>query len=88
MNLSLYSGNGVRAICSVSAILSADSDLNMIERPTIIFAYVEHSQYQEVWVDSDYAGFSGLWNSNSFRRLKTMELPKNVIAMAGKWARN
>lgn len=53
----------------------------MIERPTIIFAYVEHSQYQEVWVDSYYAGCSGLWNSNSFRRLKKIELPKNVIAM-------
>ena len=32
--------------------------------------------------------FSGLWNSNAFRRLKKGELPKNANVVTGKWVRN
>ena len=53
-----------------------------------MFPDVERSQYQDVWNDSDYAEFSGLLNSNAFRRLKRGELPKNANVETGKWVRN
>ena len=58
------------------------------EDPPMSFADVERSQYQDVWNGSDYAEFSGLWNSNAYRRLKKGELPKNANVVTGKWVRN
>ena len=58
------------------AFTTADFDcsefphISKIEDPPISFANAERSQYQDVWNDSDYAEFSGLWNSNAFKRLK------------------
>ena len=48
------------------------------------FADVERSQYQDIWNDSEYAEFSGLGDSNTFRRPKKGELPKNTNAVTGK----
>ena len=46
-------------------------------------------QYQHVWNESDFAEFfSGLWNSNAFRRLKEGELQANANVVTEKWARN
>ena len=52
------------------------------------FADVERSQYQDVWNNSDHAEFSGLWNSNAFRRLKMGESPKNANVVTVKWVRS
>ena len=89
------SGNGFGAAISESAFAAADvncSDfphVNNIEDPPMSFADVERSQYQDVWNDSDYAKFSGLWNSIAFGRLKKGELPKNANnVVTGKWVRN
>ena len=88
------SGNSFGAMTSDSAFVAADigcSELphvSKIEDPPMSFADVERSQYQDVWSDSDYGEFSGLWNSNAFRRLKKGELPKNANVATGKWARN
>ena len=72
----LDSGNGSGAVCSESAFASADFDcsefphISKIEDPPISFAGVECSQYRNVWNDSDFAEFSGMWKWNTFRRLK------------------
>ena len=63
--------------------------ISEIEDPPISFADVERSQGQDVWNDSDYAEFRGMWNSNAFRRLKKGEFkknPNNVVTR--KWAKN
>ena len=88
------SGNGFGAVISESACAAADVDrskfphFSKIEDPPMSFADVKRSQYQGVWNDSDYAEFSGLWNSNAFGRLKKGELPKNANVVTGKWVRN
>ena len=88
------SGNDFGAVISESAFAAAGVGCNKfphvskIEDPPMSFADVERSQYQDVWNDSDYAEFSGLWNSNAFRCLKKGELPKNVNIVTGKWVRN
>ena len=71
LNPQLDPGNGLK-----SAFTGADSDgrafphtSNMEDSP-ISFEDVERSRYQDVWNESDYAGLSGLSNSNVFRRLK------------------
>ena len=71
------SGNGFGAVISErSAFAAANVDCSefphtsKIEDPPISFGDVERLQYQDVWNVSDYAEFSGLWNSNAFRRLK------------------
>ena len=58
--------------------------ISKIEDPPISFADVERQQYQDVWNDSGYTEFSGLWKSNTFRRLKKRELPKNVTVVTRK----
>ena len=79
---------------SKSAFAAADIDcskfphVRKIEDPPMSFADVERSQYQDVWNDSDYAEFSGRWNSNAFRRLKKGELPNNANVVTGKWVRS
>ena len=77
LNPLLDSGNGFGAVISESAFATADIDYK-IEDPPISFAGVERSQYEDVWNNSDYAEFGGLWNSNTFRRLKKGALPKNA----------
>ena len=62
--------------------------VSKIEGPPMRFADVERSQYEDVWNDSDYAEFSGLWIFNAFRRLENGELPKNANVVTGKWVRN
>ena len=90
----LDSGNRYGAVCSESAFARADFDcsefphISNIEDPPISFADVDRSQYRDVWNDSDYAEFSGLWKSNTFKRLKKGELPKNANGVTGKWVRN
>ena len=94
MNPLPESWNGFEAVGSESAFAAADvgcsefPHVSKMEDPPMSFADVECSQYQDVWNDSDYAEFSGLWNSNAFRSLKTGELPKNANAVTGKWIRN
>ena len=84
LNPLLDSGNGFGAVISESAFAAAGVDcskfphVSKIEDPPTNSADVERSQYQDVWNDSDYAEFSGLWSSNAFRRLKKGELPKNA----------
>ena len=79
---------------SESAFAAADvgcskfPHFSKIEDPPISFADVERSQYRDVWNDSDDAEFSGLWNSNAFRRLKKGELSKNANVVSGLWIRN
>ena len=69
------SGNSFGAVISESAFAPGDvgcnklSRVSKIEDPPMSFADAKRSQYQDVWNDSDYAEFSGLWNSNAFRRL-------------------
>ena len=88
------SGNGFGAVIYESAFAAAGvgcskfPHVSKIEDPPMSFADVERSQYQDVWNDSDYAEFSGLWNSNAFRRLKKGELPENANVVTGKWVRN
>ena len=88
------SGNGVGAVISESAFAAAGvgcskfSHISKIEDLPMSFADVERSQYQDVWNDSDCAEFSGLWNSNAFRRLKKRELTKNANVVIGKFVRN
>ena len=88
------SGNGFGAVISKSAFAAADVDcskfphVSKIQDPPMSFADVERSQYQDVWNDSDYAEFSGRWNSNAFRRLKKEELSNNANVVTGKWVRN
>ena len=88
------SGNGFGAVISESAFAAAGvgcskfAHVSKIEDPPMSFADVDRSQYQDVWNDSGYAEFSGLWNSNAFRRLKKGELPKNANVVTGKWVRN
>ena len=53
-------------------------NISKIEDPPISFADVERSQYQDVWNDSVYAEFSGLWNSNAIKHLKSGELQRNA----------
>ena len=62
--------------------------ISKIEYPPISVADVERSQYQDVWNDSENAEFSGLWNSNAFRRMEMGELSNNGNVVTGKWARN
>ena len=87
------SGNGFGSVISESAFAAAGvgysklPHLSKIEDPPMSFADVERSQYQDVWNDSDYAEFSGLRNSNVFRRLNKGELPKNANVVTGKWVR-
>ena len=94
LNPLLDSGNGFGAAISESAFAAAAFDcsefphINKIEDPPISFTDIGRSQYLEVWNDSDYAEFSGLRNSNAFRRLKKGELPKNAYVVTGKWVRN
>ena len=94
LNLLPDSRNGFGAVISESAFAAADVDcsklphISKIEDPPMSFADVERSQYQDVWNDSYYAEFSGLWYSNAFRRLKQEELSKNVNVVTGKWVRN
>ena len=76
------SGNSFGAVVFESAFAAADvgcskfPHVSKIGDPPMSFADVERSQYQDVWNDSDYAGFSGLWNSNAFRRLKKRGVTK------------
>lgn len=78
---------------SESAFPSADSDRNefphigTIEDPSVSFEDFERLQYHDVWNDSDYTQFSGLWNSNALRCLKKGKLPKNANFVAGTWVR-
>ena len=94
LNPLLDSGNGFGVVISESAFAAADvgcsefSHISKIEGSLISFADVVRSQYQDVWNDSDYAEFRGLWNSNAFRRLQKGELPKNANVVIGKWVRN
>ena len=84
------SGNGFGAVISESAFARGDvgcskfSHVSKIEDPPMSFADVKRSGYEDVWNDSDYAEFSGLWNSNAFRCLKRGELPKNGNIVTGK----
>ena len=64
------------------------SHISKIEDPPMSFADVERSQYQDGWNDSDYAEFSGLWNSNAFRRLEKKDLRKIANVVTEKWVRN
>ena len=88
------SGNVFGAVCSESAFTSAHSGgrefsrISKIEDRPSSFRYVERSQYQDVWNDSDKAEFSSLWNSNAFRCPKKGELPKNANVVTGKWVRS
>ena len=72
------SGNGFGAVISERAFATADFDcrefpfFSTMEDPPISFADVERSQYQDVWNDSHFAEFSGLWSSNAFTRLIKM----------------
>ena len=81
--------NGFGAVISESAFAAAGvgcskfPHVSKVEDPPMSFADVERSQYQDVWNDPDYAKFSGLWNSNAFRRLKKGELPKNTNVVTG-----
>ena len=90
LNPLLDSGIGFKAVKSESEFAAADVDCSefphicKIEDPPTSFADVERSYYQGIWNDSDYAGFSGLWNPNAFRRLKKGELPKNANVVTGK----
>ena len=65
------SGNGFRVVVSESAFATADfgcsefSQISKTEDPPISFADVERSEYLDVWNDSDYAKFIGLWDSNA-----------------------
>ena len=76
LNPLLDSGNGFGAVISESAFAAADVDcsefqqIRKIDDPPTSFTDVDRSQYQGVCNDSDYAEFSGLWNSNALRRLK------------------
>ena len=94
LNPLLDSGNGCGAVISEGAFAAAGvgcskfPHVSKIEDPPMSFADVERSQYQDVWDDSDYSEFSGLWNSDAFRRLKKGELPKNANIVTGKWVRN
>ena len=87
------SGNDFGAVISESAFAAAGvgcskfSHISKIEYPPMGFADVERSQYPDVWNDSDYAEFSGLCNSNAFRRLKKRELPNTAKVVTGKWVR-
>ena len=64
----LDSRNSVEAVISESAFTTADFDCSEFQRisnmdgKSFSFADVESSQYQDVWNDSDYAEFSGLWS--------------------------
>ena len=88
------SGNDFGAVTSELAFAATHvgcsefPHISKIEDPSISFADVERSQYQDVWNVSDDAEFSGLWNSNAFRRLKKGELPKNANVVTRKWVRN
>ena len=95
LNPMLDSGNEFEAVISDSAFAAAGvgwskfSHFSKIEDPPISFADIERSQYQDVFNDSHYAEFSGLWNSNAFTRLIKMELPNNANGIVtGKWVRN
>ena len=89
LNPLLDSGNGVGAVIPESVFATADVDCSeflhivKIQDPPMSFADVERSQYQNVWNDSDYAEFSGLWNSNAFGRLKEWELRGSTIGEGG-----
>ena len=52
------------------------------------FPDIVRLQYQDIWNDTDFAEFSGLWKSNALRRLKNGELPMNANVVTGKWVRN
>ena len=90
----LDSENVFGAVISESAFAAAGvgcsefPHISNIKDPPISFADVERLQYRDVWNDSDYAEFSGLWNSNAFERPKRGKLPKNANVVTGKWVRN
>ena len=94
LNPLLDSRNSVEAVFSESAFATADFEcsefqhISKMDGRSSNFADVEHSQYQDVWNDSDYAEFSGLWSSNALRRLKKRELLKNANVGTGKCFRN
>ena len=67
---------------------SGFSHIRETDDPPIWFADVERSQHQEVWNDSKYAEFSGLWNLNAFKRRKKGELPKHANVVTGTCVRN
>ena len=83
------SGNGFGAAISESAFAAVDAGcskfphVSKIEDSPMSFADVERSQFQDVCNNSDYAEFSGLWNSNALRRLIKGELPKNANVVIG-----
>ena len=71
----------------VLILMIENSHIRIIYGPPISFADSERWQYWYVWNDSDYTEFSGLWNSNAFRRLKKGGLGKNANILTGQRAR-
>ena len=81
LNPLFYSGNDFGAVSSESAFAIGDSDgrefpyTSTTGDPPISSTDAERLQYQDISNDSDYAEFSGLWNSNAYKTLEEGGLP-------------